>query len=110
MLNFDRQLFVPLCTLVLLSETGAGFAESNPPIIDDPSEEDCSQVEKKNATGETLTPTEGDLLYACLFPSVPYDFNDDVEGWEAYQAPQDLFEMEEFKDIPGILGNSERQS
>lgn len=74
---------------------------------DDPqstiAKEDCATLTEKNSKGETLTPPEGDALVLCFFPR---DFSDDGvgPGFQAYQPPPSLYDLQDFNDIPGILG------
>lgn len=66
-------------------------------------EEECATIINKNATGQPLSPSEGDKLIVCFYP--PDLANPGTgPGFQAYQPPPSLYELENFNQFPGVLG------
>lgn len=101
-ISVDRQKIVLFYEMVFISAVTYSAAAEPMTTANKPSDEECTQVEEKNATGEDLTPDEGNLLFACFMRNKRYN----RDGWQAYQSPPDLYDLQGFRHIPGVLGNS----
>lgn len=103
-----RNLPMVMCAVVLLTVGGGPrlFAEEAPAQsgAQDLRQLSCPEVIAKSSSGQTLTPSEGDALVKCYFPE---DLSDGVigDGFQAHQPPPDLYDLQRFDNLPGVLGS-----
>ena len=121
MRNFFRMTLVPFCLAVALDgSVVAGEADEIQALVKSrdhailsggtpPAVEECERIIVKSAAGSTLTPREGDQLILChVAPPLPGN-GGTGPGFQALQPPPNLYDMQDFHDLPGILGGGEVQ-